>query len=361
MKKRKPTRGMLVAFFSAGTFLVLLLTISVFCGIVLLLAETSHLGDVDSAARALPIVFSALASLPIGVVLAVIALHYLLRPLNRLINALHRLADGHFDERIHLTDYPLQNRLPFFRGAPIMDDLSDSFNALAGELQNTELLRSDFVNNFSHEFKTPIVSIRGFARLLQREDLTAEQRREYLQIIIDESTRLSLMATNVLNLTKVENQSILTGVAEYNLSEQLRQCILMLEKKWEDKELEIVADFDEHAIHANAELLKQVWLNLLDNAVKFSPRGGEVRVRAARAGASLKISVINHGPQIPPEAQKRVFDKFWQGDSSHAAEGTGIGLSVVKKIVSLHSGEVAVVSSPEETAFTVTLPLGPRD
>ena len=360
MKKRTPTRGMLVALFSVGTFFVLVITISIFCGIVLLLAETSNLGDINSAARALPIVFSALASLPIGLVLAVIALHYLLRPLNQLILALHRLADGHFDERIQLTDYSLRRGIPFLRPSPVMSDLSDSFNALAGELQNTELLRSDFVNNFSHEFKTPIVSIRGFARLLQRDDLTAEQRRDYLQIIVDESTRLSMMATNVLNLTKVENQSILTGVTEYNLSEQLRQCILMLEKKWEDKELRIIADFDEHIIHANAELLKQVWVNLLDNAVKFSPRGGEIRVCAARAGTNLKVSMVNHGPEIPPEAQKHVFDKFWQGDTPHAAEGTGIGLSVVKKIVCLHSGEITVTSVPEETAFTVTLPLGPR-
>ncbi|MPM07787.1 Alkaline phosphatase synthesis sensor protein PhoR [bioreactor metagenome] len=234
--------------------------------------------------------------------------------------------------------------------------MSQSFNALAEELQNTEMLRSDFVNNFSHEFKTPIVSIRGFAKLLQKGNLPAEQQREYLGIIADESTRLAEMATHVLDLTKIENQSILTDVTRFNLSEQIRGAVLLLEKKWSQKGLTIAAEFDEYEIEANEEMLKQVWINLIDNSVKFSPQGGEIGLSIAKTADGIAVAVKNNGAEIAEEDQKRIFNKFYQGDTSHAAEGTGIGLAIVKRIVELHKGKISVVSSPRETVFTVSLP-----
>jgi len=237
-----------------------------------------------------------------------------------------------------------------------MKELADTFNTLAGELQNTEMLRSDFVNNFSHEFKTPLVSIHGFAQLLQKGQNLTDDQREYVDVIADESMRLAYMATNVLNLTKIENQSILTNAVEFNLSEQLRKCILLLEKKWAEKELSFAAEFGEHFVRADQEMLKQVWVNLLDNAIKFSPHGREIGVDIRRTTEGTQITVANHGPMITQDEQKRLYDKFWQGDTSHAAQGTGIGLSVVKKIVELHKGSIAVRSNEQETAFIVTLP-----
>jgi signal transduction histidine kinase len=219
------------------------------------------------------------------------------------------------------------------------------------------MLRSDFVNSFSHEFKTPIVSIRGFARLLQRGNLTEKQQQEYLEIIVEESTRLSNMATNVLNLSKVENQSILADITRFNLSEQVRKCVLLLEKKWSPKELEIFAEFDEYDIAADAELLEQVWLNLLDNAIKFSPCGGSIEIEVQRNEALLKVSMVNHGPQILPEQMARIYDKFWQGDHSRSTGGNGIGLSVTKRIVVLHKGSISVESDPNATKFIVELPV----
>ena len=255
-----------------------------------------------------------------------------------------RLANGHYEDRLDPGDF-----------RP-MKEMAHTFNALASELQNTEMLRSDFVNNFSHEFKTPIVSIRGFARLLQRGNLTEEKQREYLNIIVEESTRLSNMATNVLNLSKIEKQNILAQTVRFNLSEQVRKCVLLLEKKWSPKELVITADFNEHEIIADVELLEQVWLNLLDNAVKFSPHGGSVGVNVRRAEDMLEVSIENHGPQIPPEQISRIYDKFWQGDHSHSMDGNGIGLSVSKRIVELHKGEIRVESDQDATRFTVILP-----
>ena len=164
------------------------------------------------------------------------------------------------------------------------------------------------------------------------------------------------MATNVLNLTKVENQAILTDVTEYNLSEQIRGCILLLEDKWEKKNLDLQPDFGEYTIHANEELLKQVWINLLDNAIKFAPAGHTVEVGITELETALTVSIANTGSEIAPEHQKKIFNKFYQADESHAAKGNGVGLAIVKRITQLHGGEVAVTSGNEVTTFIVTLP-----
>lgn len=342
-KKDPVVRAIGLAFMFC-VFLILVITLTLFSTFEIVLAKTEILGGLDAPKQWLRVLFSALVSLPIGGTLAVIFINFPLRPIQRLLTAMKRLANGHFEDRLNPDDF-----------RP-MKEMAHTFNALASELQNTEMLRSDFVNSFSHEFKTPIVSIRGFAKLLKRKELTEEQRQEYLNIIVDESTRLSNMATNVLNLTKVEKQSILSGVEKYNLSEQVRKCVLLLEKKWSPKELSISADFGEFIIFADPGLLEQVWLNLLDNAIKFSPHGGEIGVNVEIRGREAQVSVTNHGPEIPPEEIKRIYDKFWQGDVSRSTEGNGIGLAVVKKIVDLHGGKIDVASSREATVFTVALP-----
>ena len=178
----------------------------------------------------------------------------------------------------------------------------------------------------------------------------------YLDVIEEESERLAAMATNVLNMAKIENQSILTDVTAFNLSEQLRNCILLLEKKWTAKSLEMIVTFNEHMILANEELLKQVWINLLDNAVKFTPAGGEIEVTIHEGENVVTVQITNTGSTIQNNDQKRIFQKFYQADTSHASEGTGIGLAVVKKIVELHKGEVFAQSDNNQTTFTVQLP-----
>ena len=343
-KKERPRLRRLIFTLSLVVFVIQLINFLIFGGVLIFLAESGRLGEVNSFNRALPLLFAAVTSLPVGTLLAMVMVRIPLRGVNALVHSMERLADGHFDERISLGSGPQERRI------------ADSFNTLAGELQNTEMLRSDFINNFSHEFKTPIVSISGFAKILEHGGLPPEEEREYLHIIASESARLASMATNVLNLTKVENQNILTNVTEFNVSEQLRKCILLLEKRWTAKNLDIVADFGEHKVRGNEELLKQVWVNLLDNAVKFSPEGGALMTSIRESDGQLRVEIANEGPQIAPEAMKHIFEKFYQGDTSHASEGTGIGLSIVKKIVSLHKGEVTVSSTPSRTAFTVTLP-----
>jgi signal transduction histidine kinase len=262
---------------------------------------------------------------------------------------MNRLASGDFKTRLSYGE-PLGNH-------PTVREITDSFNRMAEELEHTEMLRSDFVNNFSHEFKTPIVSIAGFTKLLKKGNLTEEEKAEYLDIIEEEALRLSAMATNVLNMTKVENQTILTDTNEYNLSEQIRSCVLLLEKRWTDKNIEFSLEFDEEEICANEELLKQVWLNLIDNAIKYSPEYGFITIRIRKDDEDwYRVTVGNSGAEIPEDKQKKIFEKFYQVDESHSSEGNGIGLAIVKRIIELHGGKVSVECAHGITTFLVKIP-----
>ena len=348
LKERKQ-RLSLTLLFAGLVFLFLLLTMILIVGVILILMRHGFLklGEGRPVTSSFLLIL-ALISILAGTVLAGTVGRFPLRPVNGIINAMNRLAAGDFKTRLTFSG-PMGNY-------PIAKELTESFNKMAAELESTEMLRSDFINNFSHEFKTPIVSIAGFAKLLKKGCLTPEEQTEYLNIIEDESLRLSAMATNVLNLTKVENQSILTDLAEYNLSEQLRTCVLMLEKKWNRKNLDLILNFDEYFITANEELMKQVWINLIDNAIKFTPDSGCVEITVSEEPENIIVSVMNSGSEIPAESMSRIFQKFYQADESHATEGNGIGLAIVQKVVELHGGEVSVESKKGRTAFSVTLP-----
>lgn len=293
------------------------------------------------------LLFMAGISLAIGSIISLVLIKIPLKPINKLVNGLNSLAAGNFGTRL---DYGTIGNHPTF------NEITESFNTLAEELEHTEVLRSDFVNNFSHEFKTPIVSIAGFAKILKRGDLTEEQRRQYLNAIEEESLRLSYMATNVLNMTKLENQSILSDVSLFNLSEQIRSSVLLLERAWDKKKIELMLDFDEFSIEANEEMLKQVWINLIDNAIKFAPQYGTVKIDIEQREELLRVTVGNTGSEIPEESREKLFNKFYQADESHSSDGNGIGLAIVKRVTELHSGSVSVESKEGYTSFTVELP-----
>lgn len=346
VRKKRFTLNLL---FTLLIFLQLVLTMGLVIGVIALLIQW----DVLSFGTTKPetnhlLLYIAVTSVILGSLLSSIVSRQPLKPVNEVINAMNRLASGDFKTRLHFGSW--------FSRFSVADELSQSFNIMAEELENTELLRSDFVNNFSHEFKTPIVSIAGFASLLKRGNLTEEKKIEYIGVIEEESMRLSAMATNVLNLSKVENQTILRDVTTFNLSEQIRACVLLLESKWSKKNLEWNLDFEEYDITANDELLKQIWINLIDNAIKFSPEYGELNIRIAQTDDTLSVSIVNPGAPIPGDKQERIFQKFYQADESHATEGNGIGLAVAKKVAELHQGSISVQSEAGKTAFTVTLP-----
>ena len=271
-----------------------------------------------------------------------------LKPINKLVNGMNNLADGNFGTRLEYSG-PIDNH-------PTFVEITESFNKMAEQLENTEMLRSDFINNFSHEFKTPIVSIAGFAEILENADLSEEERAQYVSAIKEESRRLASMSTRVLELTKVENQTILTDLSRFNVSEQLRSAMVLLEGKWSGRNIELDFDFDEYYVVGNEELLKQVWINLLDNAIKFVDEGGRVTARITPEKEALNVEIFNTGVGIPEEKQKFIFNKFYQADESHSTRGNGIGLATVKRIVELHGGRVSVRSDGGLTVFSVRLP-----
>lgn len=339
----------LLLLFSGFIVVFLLVTTAIVGVVVLFLINRGalQLGETDLNAGSL-LLNLLLWGFIVGAILAFFTLRFPLKPVNKILNAINRLAAGDYSVRLGF--------MGAFAKHPAVAELTDSFNKMAAELEQTEMLRSDFVNNFSHEFKTPIVSIAGFAKLLKRGNLSEERRRECLDIIEEESMRLAQMATNVLNLTKVENQSILTDVDRYNLSEQIRTCVLMLEAKWSKKHIEFSLPNEEFFAVGNEEMMKQVWINLLDNAIKFSPEFGTVGVHIRQEGDMTRVSVTNCGEEIPEEIRQKIFNKFYQGDESHAAEGNGVGLAVVKKITDLHRGTVEVDCTDGVTTFTVSVP-----
>ena len=270
-----------------------------------------------------------------------------IRPIHRVIKAMRQVSQGDFSTRLPEDDCVGE-----------MQELVVSYNHMAEELSGIEMFRTDFINNFSHEFKTPIVSIRGFAKQLEREDITEEQRREYTRIIVKESERLANMSANVLLLTKLENQQIITNKEKYALDEQIRSCILLMEKQWSDKELELRLELDPLIYEGDEEMMSHVWVNLLSNAIKFSPVGGELAVSCMRIQNYIEVQVSDQGEGMDEITRLRVFEKFYQGDSAHATEGNGLGLPLVKRIVDLCGGKITVLSAPGQgTVFSVYLPV----
>ena len=349
-EKKKKHRWSLTLFCSLAVFSILLATLGIITVVMNILLNydimvtfSESISDGQNV-----LFFVALISLALGSLIAFITSKFTMKPINNTITQINRLADGDFEARLKFGK--IVNKMP------AIVEVTDSFNKMAEELQNTEMLRSDFINNFSHEFKTPIVSIAGFAKLLRKGDLSDEEKDQYLAVIEEESMRLSYMATNVLNMTKVENQTILSEITRFNLSEQIRSCILLMEEKWSKKNIELDIVLDEYFIDANEELLKQVWINLIDNAVKFTPYGGVVGISATQSSDGISVVVTNTGTEIPHNQQEKIFNKFYQCDESHSTHGNGIGLAVVRKIVNLHRGSVSVRSEDGMTSFTVELP-----
>lgn len=343
----------LTLLFSLFTFAILAVSLLLALGVMYILTRLNLLpfSAVGLSGTLQVLLLMAAISLIVGTCLSALAVRIPLKPINWLIDQMNRLAEGDFQARVHFG-----KRVDMI---PAFYQVEDSFNKMARELGNTEMLRRDFVDNFSHEFKTPIVSIAGFAKLLQRADLDQAQRKEYIDAIVEESRRLSDMATNVLKLTKVENQSILTGQTRFNLSEQIRSALLLLEDQWSAKNLELDMDFPEVEISANEDMLQEVWINLLQNAVKYSPEYGPVQVRIQEEDATVRVTVANSG-EIAEEHLDRIFQKFYQADRSHFSAGNGVGLAIVKRIVALHGGTVRAQSAGGAVIFTVELPKGGR-
>ena len=265
---------------------------------------------------------------------------------NRFADAFERLSHGEFGYQLEAPQKG-QFRLLF-----------ENFNKMSKELSSIQTLKDEFIHDFSHEFKTPIASINGFANLLLEGGLTDDEQRQYLKIIADESARLSGLAESTLMLNKLENQQFIGEVKPYSLDLQIKECIILLEREWSAKEIAINSELPSVRFEGNAQLMQQVWLNLLSNAIKFTPSHGEIGVSIKLMGGVITVRVSDTGIGMSKEVASHVFDKYYQGDKSHSTRGNGLGLSIVKRIVTLSGGDVTVESKENVgSTFIVRLPV----
>lgn len=292
----------------------------------------------------------ALVCVVIGTAITYVVSNKVLEHINRIKHGMQEISNGNFKYRVKISDTP--------ESPTEFGELERTFNKMASELEGIELFRNDFINDFSHEFKTPIVSIKGFANQLKNPNLSEEQKRECIEIISSEAQRLASMSSNVLLLTKLENQQLVSDKVIIDVSEQIRNTFLLLEKQWSNKNIELDLDgLDDVYYTFNEDMLQHVWINLISNAIKFSPEGGMVKVTLKRVDDSIVFSVKDYGAGMNEETKLRIFDKFFQGDSSHSSEGNGIGLSIVRRIVNLANGHIEIISAPGRgSEFIVTLP-----
>lgn len=343
MKSQKATpRGdNLRLYFIVCIFAILCVTLGVSALLTLLL---EWLTNTHFTVRT--IVWMVLFSVVLGGGLSIIMSRFFLRPVTRMGRAMERVAAGDFTVRL---DNP---------GA--LGEMRDSyahFNTMTRALAATETLQSDFISNVSHEFKTPINAIEGYAMLMQDAGNDPALQREYADKILLSTRRLSELVNNILLLSKVDNQTMPLEKHPYRLDEQLRRAILLLERKWTQKQIEWDVDMDEATYTGNESLMLHVWVNLLDNAIKFDPVGGEIRLRLHCESTCIRITVSDNGPGIPKDQQSAIFERFYQADGSHKSEGNGLGLALARRIVRMCGGEISVSSEPGKgSCFTVELP-----
>lgn len=271
------------------------------------------------------------------------------RPVKQIMTALDQVMQGDFTIRIP----PVKE----FAGETGFNEIIKAINAMTAELQGTETLRTDFIANVSHELKTPLAVMANLSTMLQQPGISDEDRIEYAKAISHSSRRLAALITNILKLNKLENQQIFPQPQEFDLGEQLCESLLAFEDAWENKNLEIETDIQEDVrIKSDPELLSLVWNNLISNAVKFTPEGGTIGVALNADEKNVIVSVKDTGCGIDPETGKHIFEKFYQGDTSHATQGNGLGLALVKRVVDILQGEISVQSTPGQgSTFTVRI------
>ncbi|MDD3239186.1 MAG: HAMP domain-containing sensor histidine kinase [Lachnospira sp.] len=269
-----------------------------------------------------------------------------LREVVTLSEHIQRVADGDYRTRIPIN--PKDQILPVY----------ENFNKMCAELQSVEILRNDFINNYSHEFKTPIASINGFASLLLEKECTKEQEKEYLEIIKDESERLSNLAKNTILLSKVSSQQMITDMEQYNLGEQLRQCAIILSPQWLAKKITFSGEFPDIFFEGNKELMQHLWLNIMGNAVKYTPEGGTITAELTKENHNIVVTVSDTGEGMSEETMKHLFEPYFQGDTSHSGKGLGLGMAISKRIVELCYGKIRVESQEDiGSQFIVELPV----
>ena len=288
---------------------------------------------------------SMLVTLLIGSVLIVIAVAMIAKPIKAVSEATKKVADGDFDLRLKV------------KGKDELAVLAQNFNIMTEALSRNDYIHRDFVSNVSHEFKTPIASIKGFGKLLKDPELSEIQRQEYIDIIVDESDRLWKLSANVLKLSELENGVLGLKKEAFSLDESIRRVVLLLQEKWEAKNIDLDIQLDEMIYKGDQELMAQVIINLLTNAIHHTPENGEIRIDLKATAKEVIVKIVDTGKGITTEDQEKIFDRFYKADQSRSTPGTGLGLTISQRIVSLHGGTIAVESTlGAGSTFCVRLP-----
>lgn len=281
----------------------------------------------------------------IGALVAGLVSRTFTKPVEECISAINGLAEGEYSVSLDES-----------KGRDQVKNLKSAINKTAEELSNTEVMRNSFINDVSHEYKTPVASILGYARLLKTSGLTNEQDG-YVDVIIEESHHLATMTTNVLLLNKIENTEIVTDKKLFSLDEALRRCFVHLQSQWISKDISITGEFNEVMYYGNEELLGHIWSNIVNNAIKFTDKGGEISCCVYEEGSNAVVRIKDNGCGMDEETLRHIFDKFYQKEGSGKTEGNGLGLALAKRAAELCGGKIEVTSEPNcGTEFIVTLP-----
>lgn len=295
--------------------------------------------------RSLIIMITLVICVIIGSILMFIATKTISKPIRYISNITKEVSKGNFDISI---DYDNEDEIGV---------LAKNFNLMISELKNMEYLRKDFISNVSHEFKTPISSIQGFVEMIKNKDLPEDKRNAYIDIIIEETERLSNLSSNMLRISRLDNQSIPNKITEFSLDEQIRKSVLLLEDKWIKKNLDLNIDLEKLLFKGDEDLIQQLWINLLENAIKFSEDGGKISVVLKNLKNDVIIKISDTGIGIGEESQKRIFERFYQGETSRSRVGNGLGLAIVKRIIEICKGDIEIDSHiGEGTTFIIRLP-----
>lgn len=291
-------------------------------------------------------VWMVLISVLLGSGVTALMVRYCLRPMVELGTAMRKVAQGDFTVRLDEE-----------RDFPEIRQIKKDFNLMTKELGATEILQTEFVSNVSHEFKTPINAIEGYTMLLQSGDAISEEQEAYIQKILLNTGRLSALVGNMLLLSKIDNQNIQTKMTTYRLDEQIRQSILFLEARWTESNTDFDVEMDRIEYTGPESLMLHVWNNLIENAIKYGPQNGLIRMKLTEEKNEIIFVIEDEGPGIGKEEQKHIFDRFYQADSSRKGEGNGLGLALVRQILGQSNGTIDVENLPERGCrFTVRLP-----
>ena len=350
MKERKRSRFPMSLF---GIYFVILLLMSgVHVGLIVLMNELAFRTLVQCV---LPMAYWAVVAAGITLFTRKKIKETYEKPMQNLAEAADKVSNGDFS--VYVPTLHTADRLDY------LDMMILDFNKMVEELGSIETLKTDFVSNVSHEMKTPIAIIKNYAELLRKAELTKEQQKEYAQSIEVAAMKLSDLITNILKLNKLENQKILPEREVYDVSRQLCDCILQFEDIWEEKQIEMEIELEDYArVFVDKHLMELVWNNLLSNAMKFTEPGGVVKICQTSYGTCVTVSVSDTGCGMSQSCVKHIFDKFYQGDTSHSKDGNGLGLAMVKRVLELSDGEIFVVSKEGEgSTFTVKLPLAAQE